>query len=304
MRAIRPIFDGRMMNPDNDYINSVEIRKWLSSEIHTCLQKLDENYKLIMVKRLDEEFESWKGRKHWYCDLLAVAFEINRWAKENEYSIKFMANGNIHAHMEALGLMDVVINEFTAPNKTEQMKILTDIECFHELKILLQAHWSRCILNWDEKYSSNVYGEQLYQNIILGPFTIEIDPDYDWTKDEDRNNLICDCYEQIAGKEWWHILPSIEIWLDDEREAPLGYVHCHSVNEAIRVIQYCRENDIDIDVIDCDHDLGEYAEDGGDAVKLLDWLVGQRFLPPIELHTMNPVGRENMQRMIKRYWGK
>lgn len=26
-------------------------------------------------------------------------------------------------------------------------------------------------------------------------------------------------------------------------------------------------------LIDCDHDLGDYAYDGGDGIKLLDWLV-------------------------------
>ena len=51
-----------------------------------------------------------------------------------------------------------------------------------------------------------------------------------------------------------------------------------------------------------DYILGDYAYDGGDGIKLLDWLaVNERFYP-IRLHTMNPVGRENMLRMIQRYW--
>ena len=40
--------------------------------------------------------------------------------------------------------------------------------------------------------------------------------------------------------------------------------------------------------------LDDYAYDGGDAIKLLDYLV--------EIHTANPVGRENMYRMLDRYW--
>ena len=57
-----------------------------------------------------------------------------------------------------------------------------------------------------------------------------------------------------------------------------------------------------IELINCDHDLGDYAYDGGDGIKLLDWLLERGTLYPIRLHTMNPVGRDNMQRMIDKYW--
>lgn len=96
----------------------------------------------------------------------------------------------------------------------------------------------------------------------------------------------------------------VKIWLDDVREAPTGYVHCHSVNEATeRIVEYEKEHAV-IDVIDCDHDLGDYASDGGDGIKLIDWLAERKTYYPIELHTMNPVGRENMQRELERYWNK
>ena len=94
----------------------------------------------------------------------------------------------------------------------------------------------------------------------------------------------------------------IKIWLDDVRDAPDGYIHCKSVNEAKTTITECEVNGNIIDVIDCDHDLGEFAKDGGDGIKLLDWLAERETYYPIELHTMNPVGRENMQNMIDRYW--
>ena len=57
-----------------------------------------------------------------------------------------------------------------------------------------------------------------------------------------------------------------------------------------------------IEVIDCDHDLGDYYPDGGDGIKLIDWLAERGTYYPIRLHTMNPVGRDNMQRTIDRYW--
>ena len=91
----------------------------------------------------------------------------------------------------------------------------------------------------------------------------------------------------------------MKIWLDDIRKAPEGYVHCHSVNEAINVIKLANEP---IELLDLDHDLGDYAIDGGDGIKLLDWLAETEQYYPVKLHTMNPVGRENMQRLIDRCW--
>lgn len=91
----------------------------------------------------------------------------------------------------------------------------------------------------------------------------------------------------------------MKIWLDDIRKAPDGYVHCHSVNEAIRVIRHAKEP---VELLDLDHDLGDYAVDGGDGIKLLDWLAETEQYYLVKLHTMNPVGRENMQRLIDRYW--
>jgi len=91
----------------------------------------------------------------------------------------------------------------------------------------------------------------------------------------------------------------MKIWLDDLRSAPQGYMHCRSVNEAIQMIVI---HEITIELIDCDHDLGDYAFDGGDGIKLLDWLLERGTLYPLRLHTMNPVGIDNMRRMIERYW--
>lgn len=55
----------------------------------------------------------------------------------------------------------------------------------------------------------------------------------------------------------------MKIWLDDIRPAPNGYIHCHSVNEAIELIKTVKEP---IEQLDLDHDLGDYAFDGGDGI--------------------------------------
>ena len=123
----------------------------------------------------------------------------------------------------------------------------------------------------------------------------------------------------------------MKIWLDDVRPAPKGYIWCRSVYEAIGCIWtferalFTLQWEYDtadmpifspltmnrealqekmrgyrIELIDIDHDLGDYAKDGGDGVKLLDWLeeTGRNY--PIRIHSQNPVGVENMRRIIER----
>ena len=97
---------------------------------------------------------------------------------------------------------------------------------------------------------------------------------------------------------------TMKIWLDDLRPAPAGYEWAKSVNWAISLIKKTEEDHEWIDILDLDHDLGDYYSDGGDAIKLLDWLAERETFYPIRIHTANPVGRANMERMIKRYWNK
>jgi hypothetical protein len=66
----------------------------------------------------------------------------------------------------------------------------------------------------------------------------------------------------------------MKIWLDDLRPAPWGYESARSVNEAKTLIREAERNGIEIEVLDLDHDLGDFASQGGDAIKLLDWLAG------------------------------
>ena len=97
----------------------------------------------------------------------------------------------------------------------------------------------------------------------------------------------------------------IKLWIDDIRPAPEGmYWTARSVNEAKSFIQQF-ENGIfspfhNFELIDIDHDAGEFAVDGGDYIKLLDWLeeTGRNY--PIRIHSMNPVGVENMRRIIQK----
>ena len=92
----------------------------------------------------------------------------------------------------------------------------------------------------------------------------------------------------------------MKIWIDDLREAPIGYAWARSTNEAIRIIKTAVKNDVYIDLIDIDHDAGDFASDGGDYIKVLDFLERKMLDIPIRIHSMNPVGKQNMRNIIKR----
>lgn len=55
-----------------------------------------------------------------------------------------------------------------------------------------------------------------------------------------------------------------------------------------------------MEIIDIDHDAGNFAQYGGDYIRVLDWLeeTGRNY--PIRIHSMNIVGCENMRRVIQR----
>ncbi len=96
----------------------------------------------------------------------------------------------------------------------------------------------------------------------------------------------------------------MKLWVDDLRPVPEGYWGARSVNEAIALIIEAENKGMEIEVIDLDHDLGDFAADGGDAIKLLDWLAERGTFYPVEIHTANPVGRANMERALARFWGE
>lgn len=92
----------------------------------------------------------------------------------------------------------------------------------------------------------------------------------------------------------------MKLWIDDVRPAPTGYVWCKSVGQTKQVI---RDNELryeTIELLDIDHDAGDYAFDGGDFIKLLDWMELTNRSFPIRIHSMNPVGVENMRRIIQK----
>ena len=108
----------------------------------------------------------------------------------------------------------------------------------------------------------------------------------------------------------------MKLWIDDVRPAPEGYEWCKSVDEAKDTITYVnsklveswRNGNLDpslfIELIDLDHDAGDYAKFGGDYIKLLDWLEwlyqGEGTYTEFRIHSMNPVGVANMRAIIEK----
>ena len=104
----------------------------------------------------------------------------------------------------------------------------------------------------------------------------------------------------------------MKLWVDDVRPAPNGYVWLKSVDESKECIEFLEGqlarvsaelrpySGNTIEIIDIDNDAGDYSRFGGDYIRLLDWLeeTGRNY--PIRIHSMNPVGVENMRRIIQR----
>ena len=106
---------------------------------------------------------------------------------------------------------------------------------------------------------------------------------------------------------------ALYLFLDDIRDAPIyrmeDFQYCcipKSVNEAVYYVTEAINLGINEIWFDLDHDLGDYASQGGDAIKLVDWLVEEfhdkNVIFKFHFHSMNPVGVQNMKNAVEKYW--
>jgi hypothetical protein len=100
---------------------------------------------------------------------------------------------------------------------------------------------------------------------------------------------------------WRLTLPTMRVWLDDMRDAPEGWVHVRSPDEAITLLSTGEVIELSLD-----HDLGLFTEEREDTgYDVLAWLERQvadgRLHPPgtITVHSANPVARRRMSQAIK-----
>lgn len=100
------------------------------------------------------------------------------------------------------------------------------------------------------------------------------------------------------------------IYVDDIRLTPDDYPydrHCYSTNETLNCIRKQYKAGVRQFFLDLDHDCGDdFIQDGGDYINILKSLENLlydgkykdcKFL--IRIHTMNPVGRQNMKAILK-----
>lgn len=102
-----------------------------------------------------------------------------------------------------------------------------------------------------------------------------------------------------------------KIWVDDERLMPVGYNYPSlTTNNTIFMIEQLAQFNLEL-LISLDHDAGKCAQDGGDYIKILDYLEKKaseddkwrtyiQEKMSFRLHTANPVGRDNMRRIIQK----
>lgn len=94
----------------------------------------------------------------------------------------------------------------------------------------------------------------------------------------------------------------MNIYLDDERETPPGFVRTYGVKSTIELI---KANNGEINILSLDNDLGPGYEEGR---KVLDWIEEQAFnntlkpIPHILIHTGNPGARDIMMRARYNAW--
>lgn len=95
----------------------------------------------------------------------------------------------------------------------------------------------------------------------------------------------------------------MKIWLDDIRDAPdETWTVAHTPQEVVRELIYAATFDTPIEVLSCDHDLGDDYFTGYYLLTALEEMAaaGEWGMIPesFQIHSANPVGRKNMQAAI------
>lgn len=94
------------------------------------------------------------------------------------------------------------------------------------------------------------------------------------------------------------------IFVDDERnfnpivlKNDIILIVCRSYANTINILRYCKDHEWEA-WLDLDHDLGE-EKTGYDICKFI--IENQILILGYHLHTMNPVGRQNMEQLLSHY---
>lgn len=90
----------------------------------------------------------------------------------------------------------------------------------------------------------------------------------------------------------------INLYLDDARPAPAGWVHAKTTHEARALLQQHQVHKMSLD-----HDLGQ--PDGETGTNFVEWMAKTRKWPQEkpEVHSANPYGAKAMRALVDRTWG-
>lgn len=90
----------------------------------------------------------------------------------------------------------------------------------------------------------------------------------------------------------------IRLYLDDLRETPKDYLRVYNYAEFVK---WVNEHGLP-DFISFDHDLGE-GETGYDCAKfLVEYCLDHQMpLPYFTVHSQNPVGKENIEKLLENF---
>ena len=90
----------------------------------------------------------------------------------------------------------------------------------------------------------------------------------------------------------------MQLYLDDLRPTPEGFDRVYSYEE---FVDYLEKEGLP-DFISFDHDLGEDLSGYDCAKYLVEYcLAHQRPLPDYQVHSQNPVGKENIERLLENF---
>ena len=93
----------------------------------------------------------------------------------------------------------------------------------------------------------------------------------------------------------------MKIWLDDDREAPEGWLRAYQIDEVIQHLKTTK-----VLALDLDHNIGEVGANARSGRYVLDWLAAQvlvnGFVPPadIKTHSANPWANFRMGQVIEK----
>lgn len=91
----------------------------------------------------------------------------------------------------------------------------------------------------------------------------------------------------------------MKLWVDDLREPPESWTWAKTSAEAINLLVQAGERGHVVEEISLDHDLG-----GDDTTRpVMRWMCDpdNHWPDKVHCHTANPVGREYLEGMIRRY---